>query len=236
MDNKRIVLLHGWGANAAKLMPLKDELVRSGWKVLLPKLPGFDAPDPDRPWSLGDYSSFIRSKTKTEWGSDKYYIFGHSFGGRIAIKSAVQNNDKLLGIILCATGGISRGTLLKRIFFIILSKLGMILYIFPPSVRIAKKILYKFVGEKDYEKSNRVMKKTMQKVINEDLKPLLSDIKLDTLILWGKLDKTTPYIDARILKDRLQNAELVSFPKQGHKLPYILPEEIANEINKWIIQ
>lgn len=232
--SKKIILLHGWGASVSKLVPLKKELEKLGWDVLLPELPGFDAPDPNKPWELENYCSYVLEIGHQKWKEEKYYLFGHSFGARVAIKMASKRDPDLLGLVLCAAGGISRPSRIKRGIFFIISKIGKVLLIFPPLAKSFKKLLYKAAREHDYEKSNSVMKKTMQKVIGEDLKKIIPEIKISTLILWGKMDKVAPYQDALFLRKALSRSDLISFPDQGHKLPYIKYRQVAQNIDKWV--
>src|SRR3990172_8617509 len=110
MRTKNIVLLHGWGSNVNKIKNIENELERLGWEVFSPKLPGFDADEPDQPWKLSDYADYVYRESKKRF--TKFHVFGHSFGGRVAIKMAIKY-PSLEGLILCATSGFSRGSALK---------------------------------------------------------------------------------------------------------------------------
>lgn len=264
MSKKNIILLHGWGTSAEKLKPLASELKKLGWNVLLPKLPGFDLKVPKEVWGLEEYADFVQAKAEKYFSRKKrilkqvqddevqsYYVFGHSFGGRIAIKMALQNfsvppseesirpprrsnrGNKVSSLILCASGGISRGNPLKRAILFCLAKAGKSLNIFPRCARFWKKLLYKLAHEHDYEKADGVMRDVFKKVISEDLKKVVHSIKAPTLILWGKEDRMTPYSDALFLNQIINGSKLVSFSGQGHTLPYRKSKEIAREIDKW---
>lgn len=226
-----IVLLHGWGASKEKLLPLGKALSRKEWQVLIPDLPGFGKSDsPPKPWKVDDYADFILEVINKLYGKKKVYLFGHSFGGRIAIKAASLYPNKIAGIILCGSAGISRGNLLKRIFFLIPAKIGKV--IFPKSKRY-RQLIYKLAREHDYEEAEGVMRETLKLVIREDLKPLLPKVKIPTLILWGEEDKITKYADAKMIKSKIKHSKLISFPGLGHQLPYQRPKEVAWGITKW---
>jgi pimeloyl-ACP methyl ester carboxylesterase len=232
MVDKNIVLLHGWGANSKKLKPLGKELEKLEWRVFIPKLPGFELGVPREIWGIGDYARYVLKKARKYFCKDSFYIFGHSFGGRIAIKMAVDIPN-ISGVILCATGGISRGNPFKRAIFFILAKAGKALLIIPPGARFWRKLLYKLAREHDYEKAQGVMREVFKKVISEDLRSSISKIQLPTLVLWGEEDQVTPISDGKFIKSKLPGAKFVSFRGQGHKLPYKKPAEIAQEIEKW---
>jgi len=229
--NQVIVLLHGWGTTKEKLLSLGKALSKNEWQVLIPDLPGFGKSSlPPKPWGVSEYVDFTLKTINKLYGKKKVFLFGHSFGGRLAIKIASLYPNKIAGIILCGSAGISRPSFLKRGFFLVLTKLGKM--IFPKSEK-PRQLIYKLAKEHDYEKTKGVMRETFRLVVSEDLKPLLSKIKTPTLILWGTKDKMTKYADARIIAAKVKHSELVSFPGLDHKLPYEKPELLAERITEW---
>ncbi|MCG2686215.1 alpha/beta hydrolase [Candidatus Parcubacteria bacterium] len=235
INHKRIILLHGWGANTSKLTPLGQELHKLGWKTLLLELPGFDAPPPPQGWDVGDYAHYILQEAQRVFGKKEFFVFGHSFGGRLAIKLAAANADEhLAGIVLCSTSGLSRGNPIKRAAFWTMAKAGKILRLVPPVAEVWRKILYKLTREHDYSKTEGTMRETFKKVVAEDLKPLVRNIQVPTLVLWGQQDQVTPVADARYIQKTVQSAQVVFFANEGHQLPYHKPQELAQEINQWV--
>ncbi|MBN2479801.1 MAG: alpha/beta hydrolase [Parachlamydiales bacterium] len=232
---KNIVIVHGWGATTKKLQPLERELKNTGWNTLLLKLPGFDLPSPDHEWYLDDYIIFIVGKAKENFKKKKFFLFGHSFGGRVGIKTAKDPHlgTLLNGLILCSAGGVSRGKIIKRIFFIVVSKIGKVLMLFPKSAKIFKKFVYKAAGEHDYEKTEGVMRGTFRNIIKEEIKNDLEKINTPVLILWGKDDKVTPVKDAYYLNKNIKNSKLKLYSGRTHNLPYVEYKNIAKDINNW---
>jgi len=233
-SKKNIVLLHGWGATTKKLEPLKDELEKLNWNVYIPELPGFEGPAPKEVWGVLQYSDYVKKEIiKTLGTTKKYVVFGHSFGGRIAVKMCSFGDNYLTGIVLCDASGISRPPVLKRYAFYLMAKVGKVFLTIPVFGAIWQKLLYKAAREHDYEKAQGVMKEVFKKVVSEDLKPDVSKVKIPTLVLWGKSDKTTPVKDARFLKRNIKKSQIVLYADEGHRLPYEKPRELAREINKW---
>ncbi len=233
MMDKNILLLHGWGSSVKKLLPLSEELEKRGWKVFIPKLPGFDNKPLDRPWNLDDYSDYVLSRAQKRF-KGRYLLFGHSFGGRVAVKIGLRMDKKLKGLVLCSVAGVSRTNFLKRAVFYVLAKVGKPLVVIPAIAKVWKRLLYKAAREHDYERTvGGVMRETFKKVVAEGLKPIVGKVRIPALILWGKQDKMTPVADAYFLKKTLPKAKLKVFDNQGHKLPYEQPKEIAGEIEKW---
>lgn len=229
--NQMIVLLHGWGASKERLLPLGKALSKKEWQVLIPDLPGFGkSGPPPQPWGIGEYADFVLRTLNCLYGKKKTYIFGHSFGGRLAIKIASLQPNQIAGIVLCGSAGISRPSVLKRSLFLILAKIGKL--ILPRSEKF-RKLIYKLAREHDYERTRGVMRETFKLVISEDLKPLLPKVSVPTLILWGTEDKMTKYADARIIASAVQHSRLVSFAGLGHRLPYERPKLLAERITDW---
>lgn len=233
MVAKNIVLLHGWGAKTNKLRPLANELEKLGWNVFLPKLAGFDRPAPKEVWGIKEYSDFVYEEARMQFGGKKFFVFGHSFGGGVAIKLASKRTKNLSGVILCASRGISRGKSIKRLVFATLAKTGKVLLITPGIARGFRRLLYKAAREHDYEKTEGIMREVFKKVVAEDLKPYVARIKVPTLILWGEQDRMIPLADAYLIKSLVLKAKLITYKNQGHKLPYEIPRELAKEINSW---
>lgn len=218
---KKIVLLHGWGATAAKLDPLAGRLKKMGWEVLNLEVPGFGLPAPKSAWGVSEYVDWVEKKVD----DPNYVVFGHSFGGRIAIRLAVRGAVK--GVVLCAPGGLSRPGKMKRELFEMLAKIGKTL-----GLEKYKAVLYKLAREHDYERAEGVMREVLKKVVDEDLRPEVVKIKIPALVLWGKEDKMVHVSDGEWVREQI-GAKLVLFEGQGHRLPYELPEKVAKEIDVW---
>ena len=61
-----------------------------------------------------------------------------------------------------------------------------------------------------------VLKDTMNIILNEDLRPLLPNIKAPTLLIWGALDTATPLSDAKEMEKSIPDAGLVVYPRGTH--------------------
>ena len=61
-----------------------------------------------------------------------------------------------------------------------------------------------------------MMRQTLVKVVNEDLTPLLSEIKQNTLLIWGENDTATPLSDGQLMEKLIKNSGLVTLKNAGH--------------------
>ena len=79
------------------------------------------------------------------------------------------------------------------------------------------------------------MQKTFKNIVNEDLTKYLSNIKSETLILWGEKDLSTPLKDAKLLEKKINNSALIVLKNASHfsYLNYIyLTNKIIDECIK----
>lgn len=75
---------------------------------------------------------------------------------------------------------------------------------------------YKKFGSDDYQDSSGIMRKILVKLVNENLKPLLKDIKAPTLLIWGDEDEATPLYMGKIMEREIADSGLVVLEGTGH--------------------
>jgi pimeloyl-ACP methyl ester carboxylesterase len=91
-----------------------------------------------------------------------------------------------------------------------------------------------FLRQKDYTKVKGVMKESLKKILAEDLKPELSKIKADTLLLWGEKDKAVPLKDAYLMRESISQSILKIIPKASHTPNLEFPEKLAQIVAQFI--
>ena len=98
-------------------------------------------------------------------------------------------------------------------------KIGkVILNVLPDTkgIKEFKERLRNNVGSSDYKASPVVLKDTMKIILNEDVKNLLPNIDVPTLLIWGSLDTSTPIGDAKIMEKLIPDCGLVEYPYGSH--------------------
>lgn len=228
MEN--LLILHGWGSCAQNWQQVKELLENKGLKVLVPDLPGFgENPPPSQSWLIDDYVDWVKDYSEKQ-NISPFFLLGHSFGGRIAIKFAAKYPEKLQGLILASAAGLTKRKSFKNFVFFVLAKLGKLVF---PQL-FFKKIIYKLAGSRDYFAAQGAMKETMKKIISEDLKPYLPKITTNTLIVWGAQDKLTPLADAYLIKKEIKNSVLEVIPNIGHRIRLEAPDILVQRIIEFI--
>jgi len=232
-----ILILHGWGGSSDSWIQVQEILAREGFKVICPDFPGFGkSKTPFEPWGVKEYGNFVLNLTKI-LELQNFFLLGHSFGGRVAIKFSVLYPEKIKSLILCDSAGIKQkwGIGEKLIFQI--SKIGNAIFTPTPLRRFkdkAKNLFYIFLRHRDYAKADGTMRETIKKVLTEDLLKDLPQIKIRTLIIWGESDKLVPVKYAHIFKEKIESSKLEILPKIGHSPHLEVPEKLAKIIIQFL--
>jgi pimeloyl-ACP methyl ester carboxylesterase len=71
-------------------------------------------------------------------------------------------------------------------------------------------------GSADYRAATGVMRGTLVRIVNEDLRSLLPDIRIPVLLIWGDQDTETPIADGRLMERLIPDSGLVVFEGAGH--------------------
>ncbi len=99
-----LVFVHGLSSNMAYWHHQLDYFAQSR-RVMALDLPGYGASDrPDAPYTPPWYASVLTAWLDEE-GIDQAIIVGHSMGGQVALTFALQNPDRVAGLVLSAPAG-----------------------------------------------------------------------------------------------------------------------------------
>lgn len=215
-----IVLLHGWGSNIKLFANLIDLLAKK-YTVVAMDMPGFgESQEPPSAWCVDDYVDFVIDFLK-DYDNKNIMFLGHSFGGRVIIKLNSRDNldFKVSKVILVDSAGImppksnkkSFRTRKYKFFRTILST-GIMQKIAPEAL---EKLRVKY-GSADYAAASPLMRQVLVKVVNEDLEPLIPNIKCPTLLVWGVNDTATPLSDGEKMEKLIKDSGLVKLENAGH--------------------
>ncbi len=234
-----LLCLHGWGGDKNSFTELREALKDTDIEILTPDLPGVGSePEPKEPWTVDDYADWVEAWIKAQLETrklvnSKLFVLGHSHGGRIAIKLAVRESLPIEHFYLCAAAGIRHPRHFKRIAGLLLAKTGKAFLAIPGLKHLqplGKKLLYRLVRVHDYEKASPVMRDTLIKVTQEDLRPLLPLVHVPTDIFWGMDDQMTPIKDAYIMHRAIKDSQLHVFPNVRHRVHRDKAADIASII------
>ncbi len=209
-----IVLLHGWGVDHSLMEPIGEHLAKY-FTVYNLDWPGFGASAlPEFAFSSSDFCRVLREFIEKLKIENPIFI-AHSFGCNIALRySAIYPVDKM---VLTGAAGLKpkRGLnyYLKVYSYKALKPLKKIKFI----EKMTKNMKF---GSADYQAAQGVMRETFVKVVNEDLKAILPQIKTETLLVYGDRDVDTPLWMGQYLEKHLPNAGLAVIENDDHYAYY----------------
>ncbi len=218
-NGRTVLILPGWGTIINTYTPLINYISKYANVVVL-DMPGFGKSDtPNKSWNLDDYVSFVQ-KFILKLGIKDLDLIGHSNGGRIICKLMSNKLNFNVGkIILIGSAGIVHKPTLKQKMKVKTFKLCKKIVLLKPIKKIFPNLLDKlqsYFGSQDYKNASPIMRGSMVKLINEDVRNYLPNIKSPTLLLWGEKDSATPVFDAKIMESLIPDVGLVVIPECTH--------------------
>lgn len=232
-----LLILHGWNGSSDSWRKVIENL-DNDFQVICPDFPGFGKSEtPKIAWNLDDFVNWLRNLVDF-LNLEKFFLLGHSFGGRVAIKFSICFQEKVKALILANSAGIKQNLDFKGWIIFQLSKIGNVL--FSPKILFrfkdwARNFFYQIFRIKDWAKAKGVMRETMKKVIEEDLLSELEKIKIKTLIIWGEKDKIIPLKYANIFREKIKNSDLKILSKTHHSPHLEKPEILAKVIRNFLL-
>jgi pimeloyl-ACP methyl ester carboxylesterase len=205
-DTKRnILFVHGWGSDLRVWKDIMDHINAEGFNTFALDLPGFGKSQiPTNPMTIDDFSEIVKVFTE-KLKLESIIIVGHSFGGATSIKFANNYPELVTKLVLINSSGI-RLKREKNTLLLLGSKILHPIFTLSFMQPLRRKV-YKLIGNEDYLNSGYI-KETYLNVIGEDLTSILSNIKAETLIIWGDKDRDTPLWMGEKMKLQIPNSKL----------------------------
>lgn len=234
---KTIVFLHGWGGSWQSWAPIIERL-KGKFTIYALDLPGFGESPLSRPYALADYVADIADfleKNKIK----KPVLAGHSFGGQIAAKFAIDRGN-LLAKLVIVDGAVARRNDLAMKLNIFLARGGRLALQLPGLYPFLRKIYYRVRGMEgsDYYNLayNSNLQKTASKIFREDLIADLDRIKVLTLLVWGERDplELTSVAIGQLANEHIKGSKLVVIPNTGHFSYLEDQERFCTELEKFV--
>lgn len=219
---KRVVLLHGWGCDTSLMKPVADFLSRD-MTVLSIDFPAHgQSGRPPRPWGVPDFATCTRELLE-KLDFLPCSVIAHSFGGRITIELAAQDETLFERIILTGSAGIkdrpseeSRKRSARYRKLKGLCEKAKAVKLFGPLPNLLEEKLRQKYGSRDYNALDEEMRKTFVRVVNHDQTDLLPRIHQPTLLMWGDKDTETPLWMGRLMEERIPDAGMVVLEGGSH--------------------
>lgn len=223
----KVFLIGGWGSNEQCWNEVINEFTSSGYDLEI-----ID-------WQDALLNNEIAKKISEH--PSKALLCGWSLGGMLALKTATEHQNKILGMVLisscakfCSEGEYQASE--------------------PKGLRAMKLKLRKspqevlqdftttcFSPEKDQNSIDNyqqqcqsckpeALKAGLDFLMKEDLREFIPELDIPTRILHGKRDAITPHRCSEYLEQHLPQATLLTLNHSGHSLPISAPLECAGVI------
>lgn len=241
---KMRVLKGGSGPNAVWLhhstgslgwLPFHETLAER-FTVHVPDLPGYG--QSERPvWARHPRDiAVLIARAMDRMGLPPALLIGHGFGGWIAAELATMSPSSLSGLVLVGAAGVQPedGEIMDQIMWDYdeyvrfgFSSDDAFQAVFGEEVEPGVKELWDF----SREMTSRLTWKPW--MFNRQLVPLLSEVNVPTLLVWGDQDRVVPRSAADIYKKAIPNAKLEIVKGAGHLVEMEKPDELATLIGKF---
>ncbi len=225
--HKNLVLLHGlFGA----LSNFEDLIQHFGSKynVIVPILPIYELPILSV--SLGGLVNHLQDFVKYKGLSD-INLLGNSLGGHIGLLFALEELPLLRSLILTGSSGLFESGMGNSFpkrgdYEFMKAKTEETFY--DPKVATKELVDEVFEIVNNRGKAIRIIA-TAKSAIRHNLSDKLHNIKVPSLLIWGRNDTITPPFVAEKFKELLPNARLEFIDKCGHA-PMMEQPELFNKI------
>ncbi len=238
---KTLVLVHGWGtsnynSNIPKGSPAsitwKERaklvgLLQEKYNLLFYNHTGFGGePEPkQKTYNLDDFTNHFNSWL-VRHNTKPIAIVGYSFGGAVALNYKAKFNSPIPVILI--SPALKRKETLKS-FIAKVSKQAI-----PVKYLKELKHLYQSLFSKYYSLGTPFLQSSYDKVVREDLRPLLKVVNpKELLLVYGQFDNSTPVsLVTKQVKEHNLNLKII---KNGdHEIGQTHPKQVFSIISNFI--
>jgi pimeloyl-ACP methyl ester carboxylesterase len=206
-DAPKVLALHGWNRTRADW-----SAVLAGIPSLAVDLPGFGAsPEPPSAWGSHDYASLLAPLVE----DGGWTVVGHSFGGRVAVQLAAGWPGAVEHLVLTGVPLLRRTGSGKAPIGFRLAKRAHALGLLSEGRMEAARRRH---GSADYRAAQGVMRDTLVRLVNEDYRDLLPQVKSRVTLVWGAHDTAAPLAMAQEAAALVDGATLRVSESSGHLL------------------
>jgi pimeloyl-ACP methyl ester carboxylesterase len=233
-----VVLVHGLGGNSDEWLNLSAYLVKAGYRVFLPDLPGYG-----RSEKPADFSYSVRDEAEAvvgfldALGLKQVDLGGWSMGGGIVQHVAFRHPERVRRLMLFDSIGIDRmPTFDVRLFTPTtpaeIGQLDALLMPNPPPVPgfVARDIL------RHSKKNAWVIQRALDSMrTGQDATDnMLPRLKMPVLIVWGDADRIIPLDQGETMHRLVPQSELVVIPGCGHLVPLQCASQIGPRVVEFV--
>jgi pimeloyl-ACP methyl ester carboxylesterase len=230
-----VVLVHGLGVRAEEWAALAPYLVRAGYRVYMPDLPGYGRSQKpaDFSYSLHDEAAMVIGFMDA-LGLTRVDLGGWSMGGGIVQHVAFDRPDRIRKLILFDAVGLKEPPQFDTRLFTPenadqLFQLQTLLS--PHPVQLPGFIVRDVLRVS--HRNEWVVKRAIASMLTgkDATDTILPQLKVPVLIVWGSADRVFPVSQARTMHRLVPQSELDIVPGCGH----LAPKECAAQVGPMVV-
>lgn len=247
-----VVLIHGFGGSTYSWRKNIDYLAERFTVIAIDVRGfGFSSRDPAAEYSAKGYATHVSSFMDI-LGIRRPILVGHSLGGEVAMRIALQRPEDVAGLVLIDSAGLPNperdrfrevppipppfNTTLARIA----GSEGMVRRILNESTyntsMVDERSIKAYRDPLDVEDAEAGLLRMIRTSIPSLNKGEIARIVQPTLILWGSEDKVISVTEGQELARVIKGSRLVSFERAGHLLLEERPDEVNRQIADFTAQ
>lgn len=226
-----VVILPGWGQDSKHWLSFTKRLPLGNEYFLL-DLPGFGQTQ-HLPVGAGvpEYVEWLH--TWLEKADVKNpVLFGHSFGGQVAVAYAAKYPKAIRHLILLSPSALRNKSTKVRFIEQLYRHFGWIKKL-TPSGLFQK--LRPYLASDDYHQASPEQKAVLSKIVQQDQRSRLSKIEVPTDIIWGDKDGEIPY-GGKILAEEIPNTRLFILYGADHSPQLTAPDKLRPVVTEILEQ
>ena len=228
-----LLMLHGWGDNAATFGKLRDQL-KADFTLVMLDLPGFGQSQvPATVWNLDNYAGVVRDFAN-KLGLRPRAIVAHSNGGSVAIRGLAQGVLQADKLVLLASAGIRDRQKLRRLILKVIAKVGKVATFWLPAhhKKSLQKKLYGAAGSDMLVAPQ--LQETFKVTVRQDVQADAAKLSLPTLLIYGAEDIATPPLYGSIYKRLISGSRLEIVADADHFVHQSHPDTVAKHIKEFL--
>jgi pimeloyl-ACP methyl ester carboxylesterase len=231
-EGEPLVLLHGLMGEMDHWEPALDALAPIS-RVIAPELPIFQPDFADM--SMEAFADHVR-RFLDALEIPEAVVGGNSFGGHVALELALAAPERVSGLILTGSSGLfergyTRGVPHVPTGEYVRQKMEEIFFepslVTPQWVESVRQVLT----------TRRLLLRVLhvaRAAKRSNVEDHLADIRVPTLLVWGKDDRITPPEVAETFRCRIPDCQLVWVPNCGHAPMLERPEAFNAVVEEWL--
>ncbi len=229
-DGPAVVLVHGWACDRS-FWRNQIEALSGVCRVLAPDLRGHGASSvPEDDYSLARLAGDIHSVCH-DLGAAPFVLVGHSMGGMVAQRYALDHPDDLAGLVLVATTAADPEKVLVSRQIASASpgegfRSAFLRYSASWFTPDSEPDLVLWVEDRMLRTPEHVAMKLVDAYADMDVREELSALDVPTLVIGALGDASTPVDRSVELSQLIPGASLITVDEVGHFVQLERPEEV----------